>query len=95
MFPVYGGRGPLVKQGLSVLEEGDSFGNKLRKVMLLFGLVLLILGVASEAMYIATSNVAYASTIVSNSYLILGIILILVGFIFTLSSARMPKIRIP
>jgi FtsH-binding integral membrane protein len=67
----------------------------LRKVMLLFGLALLLLGVISEAMYIATSNVAYAGTVVSNSYLILGIILILVGFIFTLSSARIPKIRVP
>jgi hypothetical protein len=63
--------------------------------MLLFGLALLLLGVISEAMYIATSNVAYASTVISNSYLILGIILILVGFIFTLSSARIPKIRVP
>jgi hypothetical protein len=63
--------------------------------MLLFGLVLLLSGVISEAMYITTSRIAYASTIVSNSYLILGILLVLVGFIFTLSSVRIPKIRVP
>jgi FtsH-binding integral membrane protein len=83
------------KTGLKWSQERSSDENKLRKVMFLFGLVLLFSGVISEAMYIATSNVAYASTVVSNSYLVLGIILILVGFIFTLSGARIPKIRVP
>jgi len=45
-------------------------------------------------MYIATSRVAYAGTVAANEYLILGILLILVGFIFTLSSVKIPKIRV-
>jgi hypothetical protein len=63
--------------------------------MLLIGLVLLLSGVISEAMYITTSRVAYAGTVASNAYLVLGVLLILVGFIFTLSSAKIPKIRVP
>jgi uncharacterized membrane protein HdeD (DUF308 family) len=65
------------------------------KVMLLFGLVVLLSGIIAEAMYITTSRVAYASTVGSNSYLVLGIIAILVGFIFTLSSVKVPKVRVP
>ncbi|OLC61725.1 hypothetical protein AUH73_06505 [archaeon 13_1_40CM_4_53_4] len=66
----------------------------MRKVMLLTGLMLLLSGIISEAMYIATSRVAYAGTVAANEYLILGILLILVGFIFTLSSVKIPKIRV-
>ena len=67
----------------------------MRKVMLLMGLVLLLSGIVSEAMYITTSRVAYANTVDSNSYLVLGILAILVGFIFTLTSEKVPKIRVP
>ena len=35
-----------------------------------------------------------AGTVAANEYLILGILLILVGFIFTLSSVKIPKIRV-
>jgi len=67
----------------------------LRKIMLLIGLALLLSGIISEAMYITTSRIAYADTVAANEYLILGILLILVGFIFTLSSVKIPKIRLP
>ncbi|TMI50400.1 hypothetical protein E6H15_03140 [Candidatus Bathyarchaeota archaeon] len=67
----------------------------MRKVMLLIGVVLLLSGVISEAMYITTSRVAYGDTVVSSAYLTLGILLILVGFLFTLSSVKIPKIRVP
>ena len=84
-----------VKQGLSVLATKGSIGKHLRKVMLLIGVVLLLSGVISEAMYITTSRVAYGDTVVSSAYLTLGILLILVGFLFTLSSVKIPKIRVP
>ncbi len=63
--------------------------------MLLTGLVLLLSGIVSEAMYITTSKVAYADTVVTNSYLVFGILFIIVGFIFALTSVKMPKIRVP
>jgi drug/metabolite transporter (DMT)-like permease len=66
----------------------------LRKISLILGIVLLLAGVISEAMYITTSNVAYGNTVVSSAYLTLGIIFIIVGFIFTLSSAKIPKIHV-
>lgn len=84
-----------VKQGLSVLTTKGSIEKHLRKVMLLIGVVLLLSGVISEAMYITTSRVAYGDTVVSSAYLTLGILLILVGFLFTLSSVKIPKIRVP
>jgi hypothetical protein len=67
----------------------------LRKISLIIGIVLLLIGVVSEAMYITTSNVAYGNTVVSSAYLTLGILFIIVGFIFTLSSAKIPKIHVP
>jgi hypothetical protein len=67
----------------------------LRKVSLAVGLVLLVSGVISEAMYITTSNVAYGNTVVSSAYLTLGILFIIIGFIFTLTSTKIPKIRVP
>jgi hypothetical protein len=67
----------------------------LRKVSLAVGLVLLVSGIVSEAMYITTSNIAYGNTIASSAYLTLGILFIIVGFILTLTSTRIPKIRVP
>ncbi len=63
--------------------------------MFLIGLALLLAGIVSEAMYITTSNVAYAGGVSSNSYMVLGVISILIGFIFTLTSVKMPKVRVP
>jgi len=67
----------------------------LRKISLAVGLALLISGIISEAMYITTSNVAYGNTIASSAYLTFGILCIIIGFIFMLTSAKIPKIRIP
>jgi len=67
----------------------------MRKVMLLIGLFLLLAGIAAEAMYITTSKVAYSSVVWSDSYLVTGILFIILGFILTLSSVKMPKIRVP
>lgn len=55
----------------------------------------MFLGIISEALYITTSNVAYASTVVTNSYLVLGIIAIFLGLILTVTSAKIPKVRVP
>ena len=67
----------------------------MRKVMFLIGLFLLLAGIAAEAMYITTSRVAYNSVVWSDSYLVTGILFIILGFILTLSSVKMPKIRVP
>ena len=67
----------------------------MRKVMLLLGLLLLLVGIFAEAMYITTSRVAYSSVVWSDSYLVTGILFIILGFILTLSSVKMPKIRVP
>ena len=67
----------------------------MRKIMLLLGLFLLLAGIFAEAMYITTSKVAYSSVVWSDSYLVTGILFIVVGFILTLSSVKMPKIRVP
>ena len=67
----------------------------MRKLVLLFGLFLLLAGVAAEALYITTSKVAYSSVVWSDSYLVTGILFIIVGFILTLSSVKIPKIRVP
>ncbi len=63
--------------------------------MLLTGLVLLLSGIVSEAMYITTSNVAYTDTVATNSYLVFGILFIIVGFIFALTSVKIPRVRVP
>jgi hypothetical protein len=62
--------------------------------MFLAGLALLLSGIVSEAMYITTSNVAYADTVVANSYLVMGVLFIIVGFIFALTSVKMPKVKV-
>lgn len=60
---------------------------------LLVGIVLVLLGIVSEAWYITTSNVAYANTVATNSYMVLGILAIIIGLVFTLTSAKMAKVR--
>ena len=67
----------------------------MRKVMLFLGIILLLAGIVSEALYITTSGVAYNNVIASDSYLVTGMIFIIVGFILTLSSVKMTKIRVP
>jgi hypothetical protein len=67
----------------------------LRKISLLIGVALLLSGIVSAAMYIITSGVAYANTLVSSAYLTLAILFIIVGFIFMLSSVKIPKLRVP
>jgi drug/metabolite transporter (DMT)-like permease len=66
----------------------------MRKLMLLMGVILLLVGVVAEAMYIITNKVAY-SGIVSDIYLTLGIFFVLIGFILMLASVRIPKLRVP
>ena len=67
----------------------------MRKVTLLIGLALMLFGIFSAAMYITTSNVAYSGNVVANSYLVMGILFIIVGFIFALTSVKIPKVRVP
>ena len=66
----------------------------MRKLMLLIGLILLLAGVISEAMYVITNKVAY-SGIVADAYLTGGILFIMIGFVLMLGSVRIPKLRVP
>jgi membrane protein implicated in regulation of membrane protease activity len=63
--------------------------------MLVFGVILLLAGVIAEAIYITTSGVAYGNTLASDSYMVTGILFIIVGFILTLSSVKIPNVRVP
>jgi len=65
------------------------------KIMLLIGIFLLFAGIFAEAMYITTSRVAYSSVVWSDSYLVTGLLFIVVGFILMLSSVKMRKIQSP
>jgi hypothetical protein len=67
----------------------------MRKISLLIGIVLLLSGIVSAAMYVTTSRVAYADTVAASVYLTLGILFVIVGFIFILSSVKIPKVRVP
>ena len=62
--------------------------------MLLLGIVLVLAGIVSEAVYITTSNVAYANSVATNSYMVLGILAIIMGLIFTLTSVKIPKVKV-
>jgi hypothetical protein len=66
----------------------------MRSLMLLMGLILLISGVVAEAFYVITNKVAY-SGVVADLYLTSGIVLILIGFILTMASVKIPKLRVP
>lgn len=63
--------------------------------MLLLGIVLVLAGIVSEAVYITTSNVAYGNSVATNSYMVLGILAIIMGLIFTLTSVKIPKVKVP
>ena len=63
--------------------------------MLLFGIILVLAGIVSEGLYITTSNVAYANTVATNSYMILGILAIIIGLVFTLTGVKIPKVKVP
>ncbi|MBO0888197.1 hypothetical protein J2P12_03765 [Candidatus Bathyarchaeota archaeon] len=67
----------------------------LRKVTLFIGLALMLFGIIFEAIYITTSNVAYSGNVGADSYLVMGILFIIVGFILTLTSVKIPKVRVP
>jgi hypothetical protein len=67
----------------------------MRKVSLLIGIVLLLSGIISASLYVTTSRVAYANTVAASAYLTLGILFVIVGFIFILSSVKIPKLRVP
>lgn len=66
----------------------------LRKLMLLIGVILLLAGVISEAMYVITNKVAYGG-IVADAYLTGGILFIMIGFVLMLASVKIPKLRVP
>ena len=63
--------------------------------MLVFGLLLLLAGVASEWMYVVSTRVAYnGPTLSMDIYLLGGIMFILFGFIIAISSVKIPEIHI-
>jgi hypothetical protein len=63
--------------------------------MLLLGVILLLSGILSETLYISNSRVAYNNVVASDSYLVTGAIFIVIGFILTLFSVKIAKIRVP
>ncbi len=64
--------------------------------MFLLGFLLLLLGVFSASYYVVNSKVAYKSATLSvDVSLVAGLFFILFGFILTLSSAKIPQIRLP
>jgi len=63
--------------------------------MVLVGAILLLLGIATESLYITSSRVAYNGlTLSTNTYLVSGIIAIFLGFILTWTGVKIPKVRI-
>ena len=64
--------------------------------MVLIGAIFVLLGIAAESLYIISARVAYNGAAIStNAYMISGLFLIILGFLLTLSGARISKIRIP
>jgi hypothetical protein len=66
----------------------------MRKLMLLFGVVLLLAGVIAESLYVTTARVAY-NGVVADAYLTGGILFIMIGFLLMLASVKIPKLRVP
>ena len=64
--------------------------------MVLIGAVFVLLGIVAEGLYFASAQIGYnGATISTNTYLISGLFLIVLGLVLTLSGSRIPKIRIP
>ncbi len=68
----------------------------MRKIPVLVGALLLILGIVAESLYITSARVAYNGLVLStNTYLVSGIIAIFLGFILTWTGVKIPKVRVP
>jgi uncharacterized membrane protein len=68
----------------------------MRRLIVLVGAIFVLLGIAAESLYVISARVAYnGATISTNAYMISGLFLIFLGFLLTLSGARISKIRIP
>ncbi len=68
----------------------------MRRITVLVGSLLLILGIFAESLYVIGDGVASNGLALSQStYLVMGIIAIILGFILTWSGVRMPKVRVP
>lgn len=68
----------------------------MRKITVLVGTLLLILGIVAESLYVITAQVASNGvTLTQSTYLVSGIIAIILGFILTLSGVKIPKVRVP
>ncbi len=68
----------------------------MRKITVLVGSLLLILGIVAESMYVVGAGVASNGLTLSQStYLVSGIIAIIFGFILTWSGVKIPKVRVP
>ncbi len=68
----------------------------MRRITVLVGSLLLILGIFAESLYVVGAGVASNGLTLSQStYLVTGIIAIILGFILTWSGVRMPKVRVP
>lgn len=68
----------------------------MRKGLLLIGLAMLLIGTFAESQYVYSSKVAYnGPTLTMDIYMISGIVFILLGLLFTLSSVKIPKVFVP
>lgn len=65
----------------------------MRKFSGFLGIALLLAGIFSLTMYVSTSRVAYQNASFTDSYLVLGIISLFIGFIFMLTSVRIPQVH--
>ena len=64
--------------------------------MVLIGSLFVLLGIAAESLYVISARVAYEGvTISANTYMVSGLLLLIIGLILTLSGARIPKVRVP
>lgn len=66
----------------------------MRKFSGFLGIALLLAGIYSEIMYITTTRLPYQDAIVANTYLVLGLIAIFIGFIFMLTSVKVPRVHV-
>ena len=65
----------------------------MRKFSGFLGIALLLAGIFSLTMYVTNARVAYQNASLTDSYLVLGVIALFIGFVFMLTSVKIPKVH--
>jgi hypothetical protein len=69
-------------------------GELMRTGLVIIGLLLLILGIAFEALYVTNSQITFSGTTVTlNTWLATGIVFIFGGLLLSLAGIRIPKVQ--